>query len=113
MKIIRFAQGGEIIQLGINKKELHLKWGELQSPMRLGELKDIKQMSRVNEISMGEDFVKIPAVLKQMSKNITDEGLQTAEKYTNKEFYNDFLRDFKEMGEEGQLVFLGEYKKWV
>lgn len=113
MKIIRYIQAGEIIQLGIEGKILFLKWGEMLSPMRLGKLKDIKAMSSLANVSLGKKSVKVPLIVKEMSKNITWKGIDMAEKYTDEEFYNDFLEDHKQMSEEGSIKLVGEFDEWL
>lgn len=113
MKIIRFIQSGEIVQLGIEGKILFIKWGGVPNPMRLGELKDIRMMSVQKDISVGNKTVKVPMIVKAMAKNITPEGIKLAERYTDEEFYNDFLVDYKQMSKEGSLNFIGEFDEWV
>ena len=113
MKIIRYIEAGEIIQLGIEGKILFLKWGNMPKPMRLGELKDIKAMSSQAGVSLGKKSVKIPLIVKEMAKSITWDGLKLAEKYTDEEFYNDFLEDYKQMSEEGSKKLIGEFNEWV
>lgn len=113
MKIIRYIEAGEIIQLGIEGKILFLKWGDMLNPMRLGELKDIKAMSSNNNVSLGKQSVKIPLIVKEMIKSITWNGIKLAEKYTEEEFYNDFLEDYKQMSEEGSIKLIGEFNEWA
>lgn len=112
MKIIKFIQGGELIQLGINKKELYLKFSNLQKEIKLGELKDIKKLSSLNKITLNGESVKMPSLIRNISRSITAKGLLLAKNYTNDEFFYDFLNDFKEMDSEGQLNLIGVSNKW-
>ncbi len=113
MKVIRFIQSGEIVQLGIDKKTLFIKWGNVPSPMKLGELKDIRSMSIQRGITVGDKTIKVPRIIKEMSKNITPAGIKMADNFSDEEFYNDFLEDYKQMSSEGTLIFIGEFKEWA
>lgn len=113
MRILKFIQGGELIQLGIEKKVLYLKVEEMLKPFKLGELKDIKQLSKQRKTKLNGNEIKVPLILKKMGKSITPTGLILAKKYSNEEFFQDFVNDYKEMSNEGQLNFLGVFKKWV
>lgn len=113
MRIIRFIQSGEIVQLGIENKVLFIKWGSVPNPMKLGELKDIRLMSVQRGITVGDKTVKIPTIVKAMAKNITNEGIKMANNFTDKEFYDDFVEDYKQMSLEGTLTFIGEFKEWA
>lgn len=113
MKIIRFIQGGEVIQLGFEKKVIYVKWGSLLKPMNLGTLAEIKQMGNLTNVKLGKNTQKVPLIIKQMANNITKEGLIYADSLTDKQFYEDFLKDYKEMSSEGQLNFIGEFNEWA
>ena len=113
MKIIRFIQSGEVVQLGFEGKILHIKWGSVLTPMRLGSLQDIRMMSIQRDISIGDKKARVPLIIREMSKNITRQGSIMAERFTDEEFYNDFLKDYKEMSAEGSLKFIGEFNEWV
>jgi len=113
MKIIRFIKGGKVIQLGFEGKILYIKWGLVPNPMKLGELKDIKALAKQRDVSLNGKEVKVPFIIKQMAKSITPSGLILARNYTDQEFYEDFLKDYKEMDKEGQLKFVGEFTEWV
>ncbi|GAF92386.1 unnamed protein product [marine sediment metagenome] len=113
MKIIRFIQSGEIVQLGFEGKILFIKWGQVPIPMKLGTLQDIRMMSTQRDISIGDKKARVPLIIREMSKNITKQGLILAEKYTDEEFYQDFLKDYRDMSAEGSLSFIGEFNEWV
>jgi len=113
MKIIRFIQSGEVVQLGFDKKILFIKWGSVPNPMKLGKLEDIRLMSVQKGITFRDKTVEVPAILKAMAKNITNEGLKLAKGFTDDEFYEDFLQDYKNMSSEGLLTFIGEFSEWV
>ena len=113
MKIIRFIQSGEVVQLGFDKKTLFIKWGSVPNPMKLGTLEDIKLLSSQKNISIGDNKTRVPIILRAMSKNITAEGIIMAENFTDEEFYNDFLEDYKQMDSEGSLNFIGEFEEWA
>lgn len=112
MRVIKFIQSGEIVQLGIEGKVLYLKWGGVPNPMKLGRLQDIRSMGDQSEIQFGDKKVKVPMILTQMAKGITDEGLKLADSYDDEQFYQDFLKDYKDMGSEGMLMFMGEAETW-
>ncbi len=112
MKVIKYIEAGEVIQLGFEGKILFLKWGDMPMPMRVGKLLEIKQMSSQSKVSLGKESVNIPLIIKEMSKAITWKGIEDSERYTEEEFYNDFLKDYKEMSEEGLINFIGEFNKW-
>ena len=112
MRILRLILNDEIVDLGIEGKILFLKWGEMNTPYRLGELKHIKEMSSKDVIFHQGQSIKTPSIIKQMGKSITSHGLKLAEKYNDDEFYNDFVKDFKEMDEEGTIKFVGEFNEW-
>lgn len=113
MRIIRFMQSAEVVQLGFDKKVLFIKWGSVPNPMRLGTLEDIRLMSVQKGITVGDKTVEVPTILKAMSKNITNDGIKMAAGYTDDEFYEDFLQDYKDMSSEGSLTFIGEFSEWV
>jgi len=113
MRILRFIQGGEFVQLGIEKKVLFLKWGHnMFSPIRLGELKEIKKLSTQKNMELNGQKMKVPLILQQMSKSITSEGLKLADKMNDEEFYQDFVNDHKELANEGSLNWIGVFDKW-
>ena len=113
MKIIRFIQAGEIVQLGFEGKVLFLKFGQLIQPIRLGELRDIRNMGIKKKIEMQGKEVKTPIIIKKMAQGITFDGLTLADSYTEEEFYNDFLEDYKQMSKEGSIKFIGEFNEWA
>lgn len=103
---------GEIVQLGFNKKDLFIKWGGVPNAMKLGQLREIKALATQPDLHVAGKSVKVPAILKNMAKGITSYGLMLADKYTDEEFYQDFLKDFKDQDKEGSLKFLGEANEW-
>lgn len=112
MKIIKLIVSGEIVQLGFEGKDLYIKWGNIPNPMKLGQLREIKALATQPNLSLEGKTVKVPVIIKSMAKGITSYGLMLADKYNNDEFYNDFLKDFKDQDKEGSLRFLGESEQW-
>lgn len=113
MKIIKFIQQGEVVQLGIDGKELYIKTANIGSrPMRLGHLEDIKALASTDKITYNGQEVELPERIKQIGKNITLEGIRLSRVYSDKEFYEDILKDYKDMHDEGLLIFIGETDEW-
>ena len=113
MKILKFIQNAEYKQLGIENKVLHIKVGEMPMSMRLGTLKEIKSMEKKDSVTVNGKTVQMAQLTKALLGDITEEGLQLAESYTDEEFYNDFLQDFKQMSREpGEFIFIGEADEW-
>lgn len=112
MNIIRYMQDGEIIQLGIERKELFLKWGELLNPIKLGTLEDIQKISSQDSLELDGNKTDVPEIIKKMSKGMSKEVIKISKEFTDKEFYNDFIEDFRQMSTEGSLILIGEFNEW-
>jgi hypothetical protein len=113
MKIIRYLQSDKIIELGIENKELFLKFTGLQIPVKLGTFEELQKIGKNRTIKNGDKEIETPEIIKNMSRGINNSILQLANSFSEEEFFNDILLDIKEQSNEGFITYVGVYNEWL
>lgn len=105
-------QSSNLIELGIEGKELYLKFTGMVIPIKLGTYQDIRNMSSQDTIKVGDNEIQMPQMVKSIGYNITDEILLLIDKMTDDEFFNDIYKDIKEDSDNGLLTLIGVFNEW-
>lgn len=113
MKIIRYLQSDKIIELGIEKKELYLKFTGLEIPVKLGTFEELQKIGKNRTMKHGDKEIETPEIIKNMSSGITSSILKLAKSFSEDEFFNDILTDIKEQSNEGFITYVGVYNEWL